>query len=156
MAAQPTVYSFADTVGSISNPILGSAPFLFNGQLGVGHFTIGYSTVRSTIDIAADGAQMISSLPGNNGTFSVEAQQTSAIHAFLFGLFNLLISAQALGDVSNWAGTTVLITSLVDQTQHVLTGVCFEKPPDTPYGAQGARITWNLLAAQVVTVTLQG
>lgn len=149
-----TTYSFADTVGSISNPLGIPTNFIFSGQLGVGAFHIGYTVDRSTIDVAADGAIMISSLPGNNGTFTVEAQQTSTIHAFLFALFNALISAQALGDVSNWAATTVLITSVVDKTQHALTGVCFTKPPDIPYGAQGARITWNLLAAQVVTVTL--
>ena len=149
--ANPTLYSFADVVGSITNPVI-PVPFIFSGQIGVGHFTVGYTTVRSQMDVSADGAVMISSILGNNGHFSVEAQQTSSVHAFLFDLFNLLTTAQQLGDVSNWAATQVVINAIVNKTTHILTGVCFEKPPDTPYGSQGARITWPLLAANVATI----
>ncbi len=148
--SSPTVYSFSDVVGVIFNPVSGT--FLFSGQIGTGSFTVGYTTVQSTIDVAADGAKMISAIPGGNGNIAINAQQTSSLHTYLFQLFNALNTQRLQGILANWAATTITITAVYAQTQHLLTGVCFEKPPDIPYGSAGTHVTWNLLAAEVATV----
>ena len=150
--SSPSIFSFADVVGSITNPLV--PPFFFSGQLGVGHFTIGYSTERTVKNVAADGAVMMSAILGDDGTFSVEAQQTSTIDSYLLNLFNLLVTLQQNRDVSNWATTNIQIQSVTNATQHVLSGVAFTKPPDYPYGKEGALITWNFMVANVVSTSL--
>ena len=72
-----TTYSFTDLVGSIHSDVVGD--FIFTGN-GVGSVSVSKATERTSHDIAADGSVMISKIAGNNGTVTIETQQTSPLH----------------------------------------------------------------------------
>ena len=154
MSSRSATYSFKDTSGSLSNPILLGAPIVFAGEIGMGQFVINMHTERTTHDTAADGTVMPSYIAGDSGDCSIEIQQTSALHAELLGLYNLLKTAADGGDVSNWAASALSLRNIVDGSQHLLTGVSFGKIPAKTYAAQGGKITWVLMAANVTNVTI--
>jgi hypothetical protein len=150
--AQSATYSFKDTSGAFTNPLL-PAPIVFAGQIGMGRFVVNMHTPRSILDTAADGTIMPTYAAGNSGQISIEVQQTSILHALLLDLYNNLVLAGDAGDPSAWAAGQITLRNTAVGNQHVLTGVAFEKKPDKPYEAQGTRITWVLLACDVTETT---
>ena len=142
-------YSFKDLVGVLVNTVAGTTIELTGGNIGNGAITIVMSTERTSHDVAADGTVMPSYIAGRNGTVAIEVQQTSALHHALLALYNLLETAANADDVSGWAATVISFRTLLDASTHVLSGVSFSKIPDKPYQAQGQRITWSLMAADV-------
>lgn len=142
-----TTYSFADLVGSISHPELGI--YMFDGT-GVGSVTISKTTDRTAHDVASDGSVMVSKVPGNNGTITIEVQQTSAIHKWLLAWFNALVGAKT----SSWAETAITLRNSATKTSHVCMGVSPLKEPDVPYQAQGQRVTWTLMCAEITNMPL--
>jgi Protein of unknown function (DUF3277) len=153
MSAISATYSFKDTSGSLTNPVLGGSPIVFAGEIGVGEFVITMHTDRTVHDVSADSTVMPSYIAGDNGAITIMVQQTSYIHAALLTLYNILKSAADSGDVSNWASTALSLRNVVDGSQHLLTGVSFSKIPDKTYAAQGGRLSWVLMAANVVNQT---
>jgi hypothetical protein len=153
MSAISTTYSFKDSAGSMTNPALAGAPIVFAGEIGQGQFTISMHTERTVLDTAADSTVMPSYIAGDSGDIAIEVQQTSIIHKELLALYNLLKIAADSGDVSNWAASALSIRNTVDGSQHILTGVAFSKIPNKVYAAQGQRITWVLMAANVVNIS---
>jgi hypothetical protein len=93
---------------------------------------------------------MPSYLAGNNGTCTIEVQQTSALHHALLGLYNLSVTAADKGDVTGWAATVISFRTQLDGSTHVLSGVSFNKIPDKPYHASGSRVSWELMACNIV------
>ena len=93
---------------------------------------------------------MVSAVPGDNGIIEIEAQQTSALHSFLLAWYTQCKTAMDLGDVSHWANGTIVIRTILDGGRHSFLGVSFLKVPDKTYAAQGGKVTWTLLAAQVI------
>ena len=85
--ARTTTYSFLDMTGSLSHPTIGD--YVFTGE-GVGQITVAYATERTSHDVAADGSVMVSKVAGNNGTITIECQQTSAVHKWLLAWYNAL------------------------------------------------------------------
>ncbi|MFR8056975.1 MAG: phage protein [Dialister invisus] len=94
-----TTYSFTDLVGSIHSDVVGD--FIFTGN-GVG--SVLYLKLRN--------ARHMISLPtlcydlqnsGNNGTVTIETQQTSPLHLWLMKWFQAHWSAPT----SQWAGTSL-------------------------------------------------
>jgi hypothetical protein len=142
-----TTYSFTDTVGSISHPEVGV--YMFDGT-GVGSVTISKSTDRTAHDIASDGSVMVSKIAGNNGTVTIECQQTSSIHRWLLAWFNALWSLPT----SSWAETAVTLRNSQTHTSHVCMGVSPQKEADTPYQAQGQRVTWTLMCAEITNMPI--
>lgn len=140
-------YSFKDTSGAITNPIL--PPFLFSGQIGLGQFVVVMATERTAHDTSADGTVMISYIPGDSGHLAIEVQQTSPLHAYLLDLYNAGKIAADAGNVSFWAATAITLRSLVDGSYHVLTGVSPARIPDKTYAAQGGKLTWILMAGDI-------
>lgn len=138
-----TTYSFSDVVGSIHCGLM--EDYIFTGK-GVGSITINKSTERTVHDIAADGSVMVSKVPGNNGTVSIEVQQSSPLNKWLYGWFLKLWNAPT----SNWASTTILIRNGHLGRTHVCVGVSPSKEADSTYQAQGNRVTWNLMCADIV------
>src|SRR5271154_6755935 len=114
MSAISATYSFKDTAGSLTNPILQGVPIVFAGEIGMGEFIVSMHTVRTTHDVSADSTVMPSYIAGDNGAVTIMVQQTSAIHAALLGLYNILKSAADSGDVSNWASTALSLRNVVD------------------------------------------
>ena len=149
MSAISATYSFKDSAGSLTNPVLNGVPIVFAGEIGMGEFVITMHTERTTHDVAADSTVMPSYIAGDNGACTIMMQQTSQLHAELLALYNLLVIAADNGDVSNWAATALSIRNTVDGSQHLLTGVSFSKIPDKTYAAQGGKLTWVLMAANV-------
>lgn len=143
-------YSFKSLVGVLTNSVFGVTIPLTGGNIGVGSITVRMSTTRTTHDVAADGTVMPSYIAGANGEVDVTVQETSAIHSKLLSLYNLCILAADNDDVSGWAATSIAFTFLIDGTSHTLSGVSFDKIPDKPYEANGQKMTWKLLAADIV------
>lgn len=144
-----SIYSFLDLAGAIAHPLYPLGIFQFTG-LGVGSVTVSMTIDRSVHDLAADGSVMISKVAGNNGQISIECQQTSIVHKYLLALYNYLIAESA----EKWALTTIVLRNVADGTSHIATGVSFTKVPDKPYQAQGQKVTWVLMAADIQNATM--
>ena len=147
-----TTYSFKDTSGAFTHPLAGE--FILGGEIGEGQFTIVMTTDKSSHNVAADGAVMVSFIAGDNGHIAIECQQTSAIHAFLLGWYNIIKTLAIRGDVTNWANAALSLRNIVDGSEHQLTGVSPQRIPDKTYAAQGGMITWTLMAADIQNVTV--
>lgn len=147
---QGRTYSFKSLTGVLTNSVFGITIPLTGGNIGVGSITVRMTTTRTTHDVAADGTVMPSYIAGDNGEVDIQVQETSAIHQDLLSLYNLCILAANNEDVSGWAATAISFTFLIDGSIHTLTGVSFEKIPDKPYEANGQKITWKLMAANVI------
>ena len=142
-----TTYSFTDLSGAVAHPLLGA--YTFNGK-GVGELTVTMTGERTVHDVAADGSVMVSKIAGNNGAISVITQQTSDIHKWLLAAYNFLINS----DASEWAKMAATLRNLSDGTSHLATGLSFQKVPDKSYQAQGQRVTWVLMAANIQSLTM--
>src|SRR6185312_1410122 len=147
-----TTYSFKDTSGSFQHPLTNVFPFA--GQIGMGQFTISMSTEKTAHDVATDGSVMISAISGDNGSLTIEVQQTSDLHTFLLAWYNTIKTLMDQGDVTNWTTATVTLRSIVDGSTHICRGVSPSKIPDKVYAAQGQRIAWTLMCADIQNVTL--
>lgn len=141
-----STYSFTDLAGAIASP---NGAFVFTGQ-GVGEVTVSMATERTAHDVAADGSVMVSKIAGNNGSVSISVQQTSDLHKWLLAWFNYLVSAPT----DQWAQTSMLLRNTSDGTSHAITGVSPQKIPDKPYQAQAQRVSWVLMAADIVSVPM--
>lgn len=140
-----STYSFLDLSGAIAHPSLGA--YTFTGE-GVGEVNVAMSTDRTAHDVAADGSIMISKIAGNNGTITISTQQTSPLHKWLLNWFNYLV----LAPTNEWAQSTALLRNSTDGSSHVATGIAPQKVADKPYQAQGQRVTWTLLCADIQNV----
>ena len=140
-------YSFAVLAGSINHPTFGS--YLFDGT-GVGSVTVAKATDRTAHDIAADGSVMVSKIAGNNGTVTIECQQTSAIHKWLSAWFNALWQLPT----SEWASTSMTLRNTATGTRHIISGISPQKEPDTPYQSQGQRVSWTLMCAEITNLPI--
>jgi hypothetical protein len=149
MAPISATYSFLSTAGSITNPALGGVPIVFSGQIGIGEFIVNMHTDHTTHDKGADGTIMPSFVAGDDGACTIVMQQTSRLYQELLVLFNLLKIQSLSGNSDNWAATALSLRNTVTGVQHLLQGVSFSKVPDTPYGPQGSRLTWVLMAADI-------
>jgi hypothetical protein len=149
---QGRTYSFKSLTGVITNPVFAITIPLTGGNIGVGSINIRMTTTRTTHDVAADGTVMPSYIAGDNGEVDIVVQETSYIHKALLSLYNLAVLAANNDDVSGWAATAISFTFLIDGSIHTLTGVSFEKIPDKPYEANGQKITWKLLAANIINL----
>lgn len=140
--ANVTTYSFSDLLGSISHPGVGQ--YVFTGQ-GTGEITVAMASDRTSHDLAADGSVMISKMPGGNGTMTVQIQQTSPVHDWLLNWYNYITHA----DASEWGAATMLLRSVTMNRSHDALGVSPQKLGDTPYQAQGGKVTWTLMCANI-------
>ena len=138
-----TTYSFLDMVGSISHPAVGA--YIFTGE-GAGSVSVAKSTERSTHDVAEDGSIMVSKIAGNNGTVTIEVQQTAPLHKWLLRWFQTLWQLPT----NQWAQTSMLLKNSSTGGSHICQGVSPQKEADVPYQAQGGRVTWTLLCADIV------
>ena len=145
-------YSFKSLVGVLKNSIVGVVIPLTGGNIGLGGITIRMTTSRTVHDVAADGTVMPSYLAGANGEVDIEVQETSILHKALLTLYNALVLQADLDDILGWAATSISFALLIDGSVHTLTGVSFDKIPDKPYQAAGQKMTWKLLAANIVSV----
>jgi len=135
-------YSFDDLSIVITHPAMGQ--LVIQGS-GVGSITFAMSNDTSQHDLAADGSVMTSKIKAGNGTVAISVQQTSEAHKWFTKLYNYLSTAS----LSEHAQISLMATSTVMQTTHEGTHMSFQKRADKPYQAQGAQVTWTLLAADL-------
>lgn len=145
--ATTTTYSFTDLSGAIAHPALGA--YTFTGE-GAGEISVSMTTERTAHDVAADGSVMVTKIAGNNGSISIAVQQTSPIHQWLLNWYNYLVAA----DTSQWAQSALTLRNTVTGDSHVCTGVSPQKVPDKSYQAQGQRVTWVLMCADIQNLTV--
>jgi hypothetical protein len=143
-------YSFKDLVGALTNAAFGVNFPLSGGNVGFGSLRIAMSTERTAHDVAADGTVMPSYIAGDNGDVEIEVQQTSPLHHALLDLYNAQVTAANNDDVSGWAGTSLAFRTLLDGSEHLISGASFAKIPDKPYRATGEKITWRLMGANII------
>ena len=141
-----TTYSFLDLGGAVAHPALGA--YTFSGQ-GVGKVTVAMATERTVHDVAADGSVMVSKIAGENGTVTIEAQQTSDVHKWLLAAYNAI----KVADISAWAQMAMTLRNTSGGTSHIITGISFQKVPDKPYDKQGQMVSWVLMAADIQSIT---
>jgi hypothetical protein len=137
-----TTYSFLDLSGAIAHPSFGA--YLFTGE-GVGEVQVAMSTEKTAHDVAADGSIMVSKVAGDNGTLTIQCQQTSAVHKYLLSAYNFLKNS----DTSDWAKMAATLRNVSDGTSHIATGISFQKVPDKSYQAQGQKVSWVLMCADI-------
>jgi len=142
-----TTYSFRNLTGAFAHSLAGA--FTFSGDQGVGQIVVHMATEKTTHDTAADGAVQISFVAGDSGTVTIECQQTSEIHAFLLGWFNVIKAAAKGGDASAWATGTLLLRDTLNDKSHVIKYISPQNIPDKTYAAQGGRMTWTLMAGDI-------
>lgn len=150
--SQGITYSFKSLVGVLKNSVVGVVVPLTGGNIGLGSIKITMATSRTAHDVAADGTIMPSYLAGANGDVDIEVQETSILHKALLSLYNVLVLQADGADILGWAATSISFALLIDGSTHVLTGVSFDKIPDKPYQAAGQKITWKLMAANIVSL----
>jgi hypothetical protein len=124
-----TTYSFKDLSGAFIHPLVGSYP-LGGGNVGLG--------------------QIVSYIAGDNGSVSIEVQQTSDLHTFLLGWFNACKTAADAGNVTLWAAGALSVRNILDGSSHAMTGVSPGKVPDKTYASQGGKVTWVLPCAKII------
>ena len=139
-----STYSFGDIKTVISHPDFASLS-LYNE--GVGNMTVNKANDNTAHDTAADGSVMVSKIIVNNGTVTINAQQTSPLHTYLNNLYNYLKTAST----NKWAQIQLDIRATYLHEQKICTGGSFQKDADTPYQAQGQNITWTLMFADITT-----
>lgn len=143
----PATYAFLDLVGTFFHPLAGE--FLLSGELGVGQVTISKTDDNTAIDVSGDGASMVSFMPSDRGTVTIEMQQTSTFHKFLLAWYNQIKGNAVNHDVSNWATASLSLRLISDGSQHNISGIAPGKPADKTYAKQGQNVTWALMAADV-------
>jgi hypothetical protein len=142
-----STYAFKNIVGSFTHPLVGAYPFA--GQIGLKQITVSNHVDRGVIDVASDGAIMISYVAGANGSCDMEMQQQSSLHEFLTNWANTVFTTSDNGDATLFAAASLRIKDLLSGESKTLTGVFPVKIPDVPYGNTGGNVTWRILAANV-------
>lgn len=137
-------YSFKDLSLVINDPDGG--PFTGFGQIGFGGLTVEMDSDRSNVIIAADGTALGSALPGDNGKFLFQVQQTSQLHDYLLNTYNLKKANYDVGNVVNWFGMTVFARNNLDGSTHNGKGVGFIKIPNKVYEAGAQNLSWSLVS----------
>jgi hypothetical protein len=143
-----TTYSFLDSVATLVHPVL-PIPITISGE-GMGSATVAMTTERTTHNVASDGVVMVSKIAGNNGSITIEVQQTSAAHKALLAFFNLLI----VSPPNVWAQAVLLLRNVTDGTSHLATGLSPAKIPDKKYDKEGGMVAWHFMAADIQSVTI--
>jgi hypothetical protein len=140
------VYSFTDVFFTMSHSnktlIPDEATIDANG---VGSITISNDGERSTKQLAADGAVLISKIRDRTGTLTLDFLQSSPLHNQLMRWFNALEDAPA----AEWAKMNGLLRSRATDENTKLTGICFVRIANKAYAAQGQNVQWQLLVADV-------
>lgn len=144
------VYSAKDLNFSLSAALTG--PILAAGvqEKGFNKIMVRMTTDQTVDKVGADGAVVISAIPGDQGEIEIEVWQTSSLQADLIQWYNALKAARDAGDVSNWATTTIFIQNIVDGSQHMATGVSPMKIPDKTYEAEAQTVNWVFRCGNIV------
>jgi hypothetical protein len=141
-------YSFSALAGVISHPSLGI--YTFTGQ-GIGDINVIMAADHTVHETSVDGGIFVMQIPGDNGTMAISMQQTSSFHIWLLKWANHLIASST--DRAEWARATAILRNTETGESHIITGISPGKIPDKSYQAQGQRVTWVLMCANIENTT---
>jgi len=143
-------YSAKDVNFSFTHPLTGVIQAAGIAEMGLAQLTIRMTVNQSVLQVGMDGAVVPSVMPGDQGEIELQIWQTSDLHQQLLAWYNALRAARDAGDVTNWFAGKIMVQCIVDGSQHILSGVGPQKVPDKPYQEQAQRVTWVLVACDVV------
>lgn len=143
-------YSFQNIDCVLSHPAVGQLVLSGSGsdEKGVGDIAFSLANDNTVHDQAADGHTMISKIIVQSGTIAVAVQQVSDAQDFLARWCNYVTSKATPS--KEFAEMTVTCTDAMTGESWDCKGVSPQKTADTTYQAQGQRVTWNLMAAEMI------
>lgn len=145
MANQPRrvyVYSFEDTVVTISHPNFGT--YTAYGT-GIGSISVDYANDVTTHDVAADLAVVISKSAKRNGTINFDVVQSSDFNSWLRRFASYIEEA----DTSEFALATIDISNKSTGDNYHATGVSHQKKASNNFQSQAQNRTWTMMCANI-------
>lgn len=136
------VYSFEDTVVTISHPNFGTYSAYGTG---IGSISVTYANNVSTQAVAADLAVVISKTAIRNGSVTFDVLQSSDFNKYLKRLTSFLEES----DSSQFALTTIRLSNKSTGDSYYCTGVSHLKKADNSFQAQAQNRSWEMLCANI-------
>lgn len=136
------VYSFEDTVVTISHPSVG----VYSAYgTGIGDFSVNLSENVTTHEIAADQSVIVSKHVKRNGTVNFNISQVSDFNKWLKKFAAYIEEA----DASEFALATISISNKTTGDNYYCTGVSHQKIADNQLQSQAQNRSWTMMCAHI-------
>lgn len=136
------VYSFEDTVVTISHPSVG----VFSAYgTGIGDLSVSLSENVTTHEVAADQAVIVSKHVKRNGTVSFNISQVSEFNDWLKKFTAYIEEA----DASEFALATISISNKTTGDNYFCSGVSHQKIADNQLQSQAQNRSWVMMCAHI-------
>lgn len=136
------VYSFEDTVLTISHPNFGTYSAYGTG---IGSLSISYANDVTKHDVAADLAVVVSKWVAKNGTVTLDIMQSSDFNAWLKKFTAFLENS----DTDQFALATMSISNKSTGDSYYCTGVSHQKRADNNFQSQAQNRSWTMMCASI-------
>lgn len=136
------VYSFEDTVLTISHPNFGTYSAYGTG---IGSLSISYANDVTKHDVAADLAVVVSKWVAKNGTVTLDIMQSSDFNAWLKKFTAFLENS----DTDQFALATMSISNKSTGDNYYCTGVSHQKRADNNFQSQAQNRSWTMMCASI-------
>ena len=136
------VYSFEDTVLTISHPNFGTYSAYGTG---IGSLSISYANDVTKHDVAADLAVVVSKWVAKNGTVTLDIMQSSDFNAWLKKFTAFLENS----DTDQFALATMSISNKSTGDSYYCTGVSHQKRADNNFQSQAQNRSWTMMCANI-------
>ena len=136
------VYSFEDTVLTISHPNFGTYSAYGTG---IGSLSISYANDVTKHDVAADLAVVVSKWVAKNGTVTLDIMQSSDFNAWLKKFTAFLENS----DADQFALATMSISNKSTGDSYYCTGVSHQKRADNNFQSQAQNRSWTMMCANI-------
>ena len=136
------VYSFEDTVVTISHPSVG----VYSAYgTGIGDLSVNLSENVTTHEVAADQSVIVSKHVKRNGTVNFNISQVSDFNAWLKKFTAYIEEA----DASEFALATISISNKTTGDNYYCTGVSHQKIADNQLQSQAQNRSWTMMCAHI-------
>ena len=136
------VYSFEDTVVTISHPSVG----VFSAYgTGIGDLSVSLRENVTTHEVAADQAVIVSKHVKRNGTVSFNISQVSEFNDWLKKFTAYIEEA----DASEFALATISISNKTTGDNYFCSGVSHQKIADNQLQSQAQNRSWVMMCAHI-------
>ena len=136
------VYSFEDTVVTISHPSVG----VYSAYgTGIGDLSVNLSENVTTHEVAADQSVIVSKHVKRNGTVNFNISQVSDFNKWLKKFAAYIEEA----DASEFALATISISNKTTGDNYYCTGVSHQKIADNQLQSQAQNRSWTMMCAHI-------
>lgn len=136
------VYSFEDTVVTISHPSVG----VYSAYgTGIGDLSVNLSENVTTHEVAADQSVIVSKHVKRNGTVNFNISQVSDFNTWLKKFAAYIEEA----DASEFALATISISNKTTGDNYYCTGVSHQKIADNQLQSQAQNRSWTMMCAHI-------